>query len=1102
VLRALDEIRPGAVLVELPADCAGVLRWVADERLRPPVALLGYLPSDVSRAAFWPLAEFSPEWQALRWAHAAGVPATPIDVPMAWALAGGRERRRGEMVDPLGALAAAAGEPDAERWWEDVVEHRGDGEPAFDAVATAMAALRRDVEPETTDAFREAHMRLAIRAALGSGRGAVAVVCGAWHVPALDPGTTTATADRAVLRAATAGAGRPKAAVTWVPWTDRRLQQRSGYAAGVATPGWYRHVFRYPGPEGVARFFVDAATALRRRGLAASPDHLIAASRLADGLAAIRGRPRSGLAEVLDSASAVLSVAADEVVAGVIEGLTVGDAIGDVPDEAPQVPLARDVGAAQRAARLPPRPEHRQLELDLRTETGLRRSHLLHRLAALGVDWGVLEVGRSSRSTFRETWSLAWDPPMSVRVVECASYGTTLVDAATALIAERAVGATRLPQAAALVADALLADLPDAVRAAATALGMLAATAPDVGDLIDALVPLASALRYGDVRGSDSAALATVVDEIVVRVIAGLELACRQLDDDAAAAMVERLSGLQGALATLDHPARRGDLPAALAGLADGRGIHGLVRGRAARLLHDGGAWDADEVSERVGRALTAGTPAAEGARFVEGFLAGSGTVLLHDAELLGIVDGQRRIRRHGGVAAPHVRRLRAGGTPPARRARDGRRGSAGTRSRRRRRRAASGCRARHRAGHARAGTMNTVLLPRVSEAERLRRWRLVLGGGDGTGVRLERDDSRIDAALGAIYDHPAEQAAAGRAAPRRVGGLARSAPAVSRWLGDIRRYFPVPVVQVLQRDAVERFDLTHLLLEPELLAELEPDVHLVSVLVELNRLLPEETKDTARRVIAGVLDSLRERFADRTRTAVTGALARSARSRRPRPSDVDWMRTIRANLRHWLPEQRTVVPERLIGYGRRSPSLARDVVIAIDESGSMAASVVHASLFACLLARMPALRTSLIAFDTSVVDLTEWLDDPVEVLFGVQLGGGTDIGNAVASCQRLITRPAETLLVLVSDLFEGGDVRILRRRVDSLVRSGVTVLVLLALSDEGAPAANHHEAATLAALGALVATCTPDQFPDVLAAALEGRPLPPDVSVAAAYSD
>ena len=958
------------------------------------MALLGYLPSDVSRAAFWPLADFSPEWQAARWAYARGVPVTPIDMPISWALGDSigpapRDVPVDPMnLDPIGALAAAAGEPDAERWWEDVVEHRGDGIPAFAAIATAMTAVRNEVNKSSDgspgEAVREAQMRTAIRTAVAAG-GRVVVVCGAWHVPALDPDTTTATADRALLRDASPARRnhRPKAAVAWVPWTDRRLRQRSGYAAGVATPGWYRHVFHHPGPQGVARFFVDAAAALRNKGMAASPDHLIAASRLADALAAIRGRPRSGLAEVLDAASSVLSLSADEAVARLIDELTVGNAIGDVPADAPQVPLARDVAAAQKAARLAPRGERRQVELDLRTATGLRRSHLLHRLGILGVDWGTLEEGRSSRSTFRETWTLSWDPVMSVRLVECASYGTSLESAATAVIVEQASEATSLARTASLVTDALLADLTTAAQAAAVALGTLAATAPDIAELIDALVPLASALRYGDVRGSDSVALRTVVDEMVVRVIAGLELASRHLDDDAAAAMIERLSGLQGALGMLDHPARHGDLPAALAMLADGArdpwagtwpGHTAAPRRRRVRrrrgLPTSQPGAHARNTGSR-GSAVRRGVPRRQRHR------ARPRLRPARDRRYLDLDDVERGVRRRHRPATPHVRGVRARRTSPARRAHHDDHTRHHDPLRPRRRRGAGSCRDRHRPGDARAGygePMTLLLQPRVSDTERTRRWRLVLGGGeaDGTATRLDRDDSRIDAALGALYDRGEERGRGGAVRGRRVGGLGRSAPAVSRWLGDIRRYFPVPVVQVLQRDAVERLDLTHLLLEPELLAELEPDVHLVSVLVELNRLLPEATKDTARQVIGGVLETLRQRFADRTRAAVTGALARAARSHRPRPADIDWGRTIRANLRHWLPEQRTVVPERLIGYGRHSPSLARDVVIALDQSGSMADSVVHASLFACLLARMPALRTSLVAFDTSAVDLTD----------------------------------------------------------------------------------------------------------------------------------
>jgi Mg-chelatase subunit ChlD len=385
---------------------------------------------------------------------------------------------------------------------------------------------------------------------------------------------------------------------------------------------------------------------------------------------------------------------------------------------------------------------------------------------------------------------------------------------------------------------------------------------------------------------------------------------------------------------------------------------------------------------------------------------------------------------------------------------------------------------------------MSEVHDQRVSEAERLRRWRMVLGGddADGTGITLAGDDARIDVALAAVYDRRATLAHVRGQGSGRTGGLARSAPSVARWLGDIRRYFPVPVVSVLQRDAVERLDLRRLLLEPELLESVEPDLHLVTLLVELNRALPDQTRATARQVIARVLADLERQLADRTRNAVHGALARSSRQRRPRPADIDWPHTIQANLRHWLPELQTLVPERLVGYGRRQRSLARDVIIAVDQSGSMADSVVYASLFASVLARIPALRTHLVAFDTAVTDLTPLLADPVEVLFGVQLGGGTDIGRALTYCTQLVTRPTDTVVILISDLFEGGDSGAMRSRVSELVRSGAQVVCLLALSDDGAPVHDHAAAADLAARGASVLACTPGEFPPLLAQVLASR--------------
>jgi Mg-chelatase subunit ChlD len=340
-----------------------------------------------------------------------------------------------------------------------------------------------------------------------------------------------------------------------------------------------------------------------------------------------------------------------------------------------------------------------------------------------------------------------------------------------------------------------------------------------------------------------------------------------------------------------------------------------------------------------------------------------------------------------------------------------------------------------------------------------------------------------MDAALAALYDRDREP---GQKGPRSAG-LGASAPAVARWLGDIRTYFPSSVVHVMQRDAIDRLNLRHLLLEPEMLASIEPDVHLVGTLLSLGKVMPETTKATARQVVATVVAEIERRIANRTRSAVSGALNRAARTRRPKPRDIDWNRTIAANLSRYLPRYRTVVPERLIGYGRRQQVVARDIILAIDQSGSMASSVVYASVFGAVLASIRAVRTSLVLFDTSVVDLTGQLSDPVEVLFGTQLGGGTDINQAIGYCSTLVTRPRETIFVLISDLFEGGARDEMLARVAAMTADGVQVVALLALSDDGAPAYDTENAAALAGLGVPAFACTPDAFPDLLATAIGG---------------
>lgn len=642
VLAALDELTPTAVLVELPADVTPMLTWVGRDDLRPPVALLAHRPGE--GAGFWPMAEFSPEWQAILWARRHGAAVVAIDLPSAAMLDDERAEPDAtdgpRSVDALAALAAAAGDDDPERWWDDVVERLGGGGCAvFAAVAEVMAAARGDLQAtDARTARREAHMRSMMRDALDQGHPCIAVVCGAWHVPALTTPWPSASADARLLRGV--GRGR-KSTLAWVPWTHLRLATATGYRAGVESPGWYDHVFRWPGAEGLTRWFVSAARLLRDRGFDVSPDHLIAASRLAATLATMRGRPHAGLHDVLEAAETVLG--GRSALATVRRELIVGDVIGWVSPDAPRPPLSADLASRQRAVRLTPSAVARHLELDVRTPTGRARSVLLHQLTSLGVPWGTLSQSRSSTGTFRETWLLCWEPEFDVLLVERAALGTTVTEAATAaVLAHAAVTASSPAPLATLVGaleQALLADLVDAVAPLVTAVDRGAAHDVDLGDVVDALLPLARTIRYGDVRATDEVSLRRVFDVLVSRVLAGVVTACRSLADSAAATMATRLDGVQAALALLDHPMRRGEWPAVLAILTDRPDVHGAVQGRATRLLHDAGVWPRARVASRLGRALGPGVSPGAGAAFVDGLLAGSGALLIHDEALLTALD-------------------------------------------------------------------------------------------------------------------------------------------------------------------------------------------------------------------------------------------------------------------------------------------------------------------------------------------------------------------------------------------------------------------------------------------------------------------------------
>ncbi|GIE33035.1 hypothetical protein Ait01nite_060800 [Actinoplanes italicus] len=695
VVRELTANPPEVLLIEGPPEADDLVRWVADGGLEPPVALLGYAVDDPGRAAFWPFAVFSPEWQAIRWAVRHGVRVRFFDLPYAYRVApgagtgpvapsptagdlGGAALNRTVLgrsalsgsalnraalnkaalsgatpaamiepdpdeqvepaldepplrpVDPIGELAAAAGYDDPERWWEDVVEHRG--VPVFEAIAEAMTAIRETSPEDPDDLLREAYMRSVLREERRRHE-EIAVVCGAWHVPALTRKVAVKD-DTALLK------GRPKGKVafTWVPWTYGRLASWSGYGAGVRSPGWYHHLFT-TGDDVVVRWLVDAAGVLRAEGVPTSSAHVIEAARLAEALATLRGRPLAGLAEVTEAAEAVMCDGEPLRAELIARRLVVGERLGSVPDDMPAMPLVRDLTAQQRSLRLKPAATERDLDLDLRQDNDLRRSRLLHRLGVLAVPWGQRAATRRGAGTFREEWRLLWQPEFAVRLVEGSMWGTTVASAATARVARRARDATTLAEVTELVELCLLADLADAYPPVLAALDTRAALDADVHHLMAAIPALARTLRYGDVRRTDVAGLATVTASLLGRVCAALPSAAGSLSDEAARQLRDGMDGVHRAVGLLADDSLRERWLGTIASLAARPGLHGLPAGRLTRLLLDAGRLDGAEVRRRLRLPLTVGTPPAHAAAWVEGFLSGGGLLLVHDEALLSLVD-------------------------------------------------------------------------------------------------------------------------------------------------------------------------------------------------------------------------------------------------------------------------------------------------------------------------------------------------------------------------------------------------------------------------------------------------------------------------------
>lgn len=634
VRQGLDEFSPDVVLIEGPSDADPLVMLAASESMEPPIALLAYATGEPSKAAFWPFAVFSPEWQALQWAAKNGVQARFCDLPAFNVLAdqGIRTVREG---DPLSELAAAAGFDDTERWWDSVIESSS-GADSFDAIAEAMEALRETVPIDEETAHREAYMRQVLRKTLKDGAERVAVVCGAWHAPALVGALGPAAPDARILK----GMSKVKTSLTWVPWTHSRLASASGYGAGITSPGWYHHLFT-ANDKTITRWLTKVARVLRDEDLPISSAHVIEAVRLADTLAALRSRPLAGLSEVTEATRSVMCDGNDVLLDLITRRLVVGEALGAVPEETPTVPLEADLRARSKTLRLKQQAGAKNLDLDLRRDIDVERSQFLHRLGILEIDWGTpADSEVRSTGTFRETWALQWKPEFSVSVIEASLWGTTVAAAA----ASRVVSKINEPDITlasliGLLENSLLANLPAALSAVLESVKTVAALDHDGSHLMAALPTLTRTLRYGDVRGTDVTALIDVADSLLIRICTGLAVAVTGLDDPSAEEFRDHLDKVHSAVMVRDDRDASARWLQAMAGVIDRDDVNGLLVGRMVRLLRDSGSITETAAAQRLSRALSVGSAPTAKAGWVDGFLGGGGLVLVHDRALLTLID-------------------------------------------------------------------------------------------------------------------------------------------------------------------------------------------------------------------------------------------------------------------------------------------------------------------------------------------------------------------------------------------------------------------------------------------------------------------------------
>ncbi len=663
LIHALRQLSPDCLLIEGPPDADALIRMADDPETEPPVALMIYAPDNPKLAAFYPFAEFSPEWQAIRFGLETGIPIRFMDLPQTHQLALQQQKlsdtaesetnpingQETEAVynDPLNRIAQAAGYGDGEDWWEHIIEQRTDNADIFADLAQAMAVFRKENTPrgsETgllSEARREAYMRKTIRAAQKENFKNIAVVCGAWHTPALE-NMPPVKEDNEILKSLP----KIKVQATWVPWTYKRLTSAGGYGAGVNSPGWYRHLWLYGGKGSdprthiISNWLVKVARLMRKNDLDISTAHVIETMRMTETLAALRNCPLPGLEEINEAIVSVMFFGDSFPMTLIEKELLIGNRLGKIPANAPMLPLQRDIGLQQKSVRLKPLADTKTYNLDLRKPIDRSRSHLLHRLLLLNIPWGELkQSGQRQKGTFHEIWVLQWKPEFAIPVAEASIWGNTVETAACNRVAKAAQDIRRPGILAELIGNVLLADLAMAVPLLIERLNEIAALSNDATEIMNVIPPLVNVMRYGDVRSTDAETVRPVVFNMLTRICISLPGACSSLDNEAAGNMLEKIRNVHNAVRLIQDKEKNEEWLRVIARLADTESLNGILAGFCCRLLLDTERFTAEEAATRMSLAISSANDPITAAGWLEGFLKGSGMVLLYDNRLWQILD-------------------------------------------------------------------------------------------------------------------------------------------------------------------------------------------------------------------------------------------------------------------------------------------------------------------------------------------------------------------------------------------------------------------------------------------------------------------------------